>query len=104
MAKFKIVWTKFAEESLYEILEFYIIHNGNNAFSTKLYGEIISAIQTLELFPDLGKLNINTNYRELVLNRNSVYYKVKEDIIELLLVWDNRRNPAELITTLEGFF
>lgn len=102
MAKFKIIWTNFAEQSLYEILDFYLIQNKNNIFSVKLYNEIIKAVQILEDHPFTGKQNLFYNYRELVLERNSVFYNVINDNIEILMVWDNRRNPEELLAIFEN--
>jgi plasmid stabilization system protein ParE len=101
MAKFKIIWTEFAEQSLYEILEFYLIQNKNNIFSKKLYDEIINSIQILEDYPLSGKQSLFYNYRELILERNSVFYNIIKDSVEILMVWDNRRNPEELLNIFE---
>jgi plasmid stabilization system protein ParE len=102
VAKFKIIWTNFAEQSLYEILDFYLIQNKNNIFSKKLYNEIKNAVQILEDYPLSGKQSLFYNYRELILERNSVFYNVTKDNIEILMVWDNRRNPEELIAIFEN--
>lgn len=102
MAKFKIIWTNFAEQSLYEILYFYQIKNKNNIFSIKLYNEIIKAVQIREDYPFTGKQNLFYHYRELILERNSVFYNVINDNIEILMVWDNRRNPEELLAIFEN--
>lgn len=79
-----------------------MIQNKNSIFSIKLYNEIIKAVQILEDYPYTGKQNLFYNYRELVLERNSVFYNVTNDNIEILMVWDNRRNPEELLAIFEN--
>ena len=101
MASYKIEWTRTAELSLYEILDFYITQNNNTIYSTSLYEEIKTSIAILCDYPRVGKSINFQNYRELVLDRNSIFYRIKPETIEILLIWDNRREPKELYNKLK---
>ena len=101
MAQQKIVWSAKALASLTEILLFYKKQNGNTHYSKKLYHQIKQSVLILTDFPKAGKLTDMSQIRELVLNRNSLFYQVTETQINIVLVWDNRRNPQELFEALQ---
>jgi plasmid stabilization system protein ParE len=47
--------------------------------------------------PRMGALVSNRPYRKLVIHANvSIYYLVANDVIRILLCWDNRSDPNEL--------
>jgi plasmid stabilization system protein ParE len=96
MAKFEIKWNNNAEESLRQILEFYFIQNGSVEYSLKLHDEIIEGIDVLKKFPNAGKQINYKDIYELVFARNSVFYRIEQSTIFILLVWDNRQNPEKL--------
>jgi len=96
MAEFEIKWNDKAEESLRQILEFYLVQNDSAEYSLKLHNEIIVGIEVLKKFPNAGKqINYKDIYK-LVFARNSVFYRIEQSTIFILLVWDNRQNPEKL--------
>ena len=96
MVEFKIKWNDKAEESLRQILDFYLIQNSSAEYSLKLYDEIIAGIEVLKKFPSTGKQINYKDIYELVFARNSVFYRIEQSTIFVLLVWDNRQNPENL--------
>ncbi|MFA9213724.1 MAG: type II toxin-antitoxin system RelE/ParE family toxin [Candidatus Methylacidiphilales bacterium] len=102
MAEKKIIWTEKAKTSLFVILDFYEKQNGSKSFSEKLFGEIISETKILSNYDSLGKKTDFKNIRELVLNRNSIFYTETHESINIILVWDNRRNPKECYDLLKN--
>ncbi len=100
MASFKIKWTTRAQISLNLILEFYIDQNGNANYSLALLKEIENGINILIDFPLSGKSIGFFDIRELVFERNSVFYHVLDNEVHILLIWDNRQNPDSLIKLL----
>ena len=96
MAEFKIKWNDKAEESLRQILDFYFIQNGTAEYSLKLHDEISVGIEVLKRFPNSGKQINYKDIYELVFARNSVFYRIEQSTIFILLVWDNRQNPKKL--------
>lgn len=102
MAQRKIIWSTLAIASLRDILLFYKIQNGNNDYSNKLLHQIKESVLLLGAFPNAGKSTSMYEIRELVLKRNSVFYLVASNQINIVLVWDNRRNPDELFAILNS--
>ncbi len=96
MVEFEVKWNDKAEESLRQILDFYFVQNGSAEYSLKLYDEIIAGIEVLKKFPKAGKLINYKDIYELVFARNSVFYRIEQSTIFILLVWDNRQNPEKL--------
>lgn len=79
------------------ILKYWILHNGSDSYSKKINNEI-KKIQTLLLKnPKLGTPSEIENIRFVLVLRNfSMYYQIKENQIQILSLWDNRRNPEDL--------
>ncbi len=96
MVEFEVKWNDKAEESLRQILDFYFVQNGSAEYRLKLYDEIIAGIEVLKKFPKAGKLINYKDIYELVFARNSVFYRIEQSTIFILLVWDNRQNPEKL--------
>jgi plasmid stabilization system protein ParE len=92
----KIIWSKKTTEQLDEILTYYLERNGNNIFSSKLYKQIIKSTKILSKQPYLGKQSEDKNLRILNIDVYLIFYEILENHIEILIVWDGRRNPEEL--------
>ncbi len=101
MASFSLRWTTKARISLNSILEFYLIQNGNAIYSVALAGEIEKGVKILCKHPLSGKSICLQDIHELVFERNSVFYRIVNQEIHILLVWDNRKNPELLKQLLE---
>jgi hypothetical protein len=102
MVERKIIWTEKAKNSLFLILDFYENQNGNNIYSEKLFSELIEKSNLLANYTFLGKKNEYLEIRELVIDRNSLFYTETKDTINIILVWDNRRNPSECYDLLKN--
>lgn len=102
MVEKKIIWTEKAKKSLFLILDFYEIQNGNNIYSEKLFSEIIERTNILTNYSFSGKKTDYLEIRELVIDRNSLFYTETKDTINIILVWDNRRNPSECYYLLKN--
>jgi hypothetical protein len=83
------------------MLFFYKIQNGNSIYSRKLLVHLKKSIKILEEFPFTGKHTSLNTIRELVLGRNSVFYKLEDEKVYILLVWDNRMDAKYLLKKLE---
>lgn len=102
MAEKKIIWTEKAKNSLFLILDLYEIQNGNNIYSEKLFSDLIEKSNLLANYTFLGKKTEYLEIRELVIDRNSLFYTETKDTINIILVWDNRRNPSECYNLLKN--
>ena len=100
MAK-RVIWTNTAREARRNILEYWIIHNGSKAYSkklSKLFKKKISLIQSEHY---QGKPTDFKNVRVSLVRNFSIFYKTNEDSVIIVGIWDNRRNPDDLLKNLE---
>jgi toxin YoeB len=96
MAERKIIWTQEASISLIEILSYFVERNKSKTYSVKLKTEIKKTVNLLSKQPLLGKETDFEGVRELIHEVYQIYYRVSEQEISILLVWDGRRNPDDL--------
>ena len=94
---YKIVWTSIAEADLENVityLEDNWTHRELNKFSKNL-DKIITLIKNNpQTFP---KSNFKINVRRAVVNKqNTLYYRKKENSVEILRLFDNRKNISSL--------
>ena len=94
---FSIRWELKAIEEQNTIFDFWNKHNKSKVYSRKILKEIKLLENLLLKNPDLGTLTDFCGIRKVViLSKFSLFYSVDGQIIHILSVWDNRRNPDEL--------
>ena len=96
---FKIVWTLRSREDLRDIATF--IASDNPPAALKLGGLIFARVDTLEKFPELGRVvpeRNQPNIREIVVKNYRIVYRVhqKEKFLEILRVWHGARGEPEI--------
>ena len=101
MAARKVIWSQNATGQLNEILNYYLERNGNNAYGSKLYKRIISTARTLSTQSLIGKKTEHENIRVLAIGYYLMFYELSEKQVEVLIIWDGRRNPKQLIKLLK---
>ena len=100
MAK-RIVWTNTAKKARREILEYWIKRNGSNTYSKKISKLVRIKVALLESGHYLGKPTDFKDVRVSLVSHFSIFYKVAEKEIIIVGIWDNRRNPDDLLANLE---
>ena len=97
MVERKIIYSKKASQTLRNILSFYNRRNGSNLYSLKLAKELETLIFLLANNPFLG---IQTDYsdtvRYLIRSNFKIFYEINPQSIDILMIWDTRRNPDDL--------
>ncbi len=96
MAKRKVVWTTEAKLSFKEILDYYIERNGNKKYSSSISRRIRKLISYISSYNLIGKSTDEPGIRVIIYNNYEIFYQLSEDEIEVLLIWDSRRNPKDL--------
>ncbi len=96
MVKRKIIWSPDANLDFYNILEFFHKRNGNKIYSKKLYFKIRKSVRLLKQNPLLGIQTDDENIRCIFEGNYAIFYKLIEDTIHILSVWDCRQNPDDL--------
>jgi toxin ParE1/3/4 len=100
--KYKIVWTRSAEQDLNQIIE-YILDNEDINNAKKIYEKMKSRIKLLgenpeqgRVVPELQSLKIKI-YREVIITPWRIIYKIDNNKVYILLVIDGRRNLEDLL-------
>ena len=96
MVKRKIVWSSRAELDLFEISDYYYKRNGNKTFSNKLNSSFRKSIKLLEEHADIGHQSDVLHIKNIIEGNFSIFYEIKSETIEIITLWDNRQNPANL--------
>lgn len=97
----RIVWTNTARKARREILEYWIKHNGTNAYSKNISKLFRIKVALLQSGHYLGKPTDFNDVRVSLVSHFSIFYKVREEEITILGIWDNRRNPDDLHKNIE---
>jgi len=92
----RIIWSDKAEKVFREILEFYYKRNGTKTYSKKLNSEIKKLINLLKKQAFIGKITDNKSIRVLIKGDFKIFYRVEQNEIIILMVWDCRQDINEL--------
>ena len=92
----RVIWSERAKNERREILEFWRKHSGNKTFSKKLSKEFREATNLLSRFNYLGIKTDESGIRMTVVRHYLIFYQVQEQHIQIITLWDSRRNPDTL--------
>ena len=95
MAK-RVIWSLRAKSERREILEYWFKRNGNKNYSRKLARELRETIDYIAQNNYLGRATDEINIRVTVCRYYQIFYEITEENLEILSVWDSRRNPDDL--------
>ncbi len=98
---YKTIISRFAEDDLFEILDYY--KSINFEFAETLLGAIEDKIKKLKSFPEQGRIvpeleqqNI-IDYRELIQGHYRIIYAIQASTVMVHTIIDSRRNLEDLI-------
>ena len=97
----KVFWTETAVKLRNQIFEYWNNRNQSTAYSKKLRITINRNVQILKKQPFIGKKTDYESVRELVMGHFSILYKFDDKQIIVVAFWDNRQDPAILLTILQ---
>jgi toxin YoeB len=95
MAK-KIIWSVRSQKDIIDILNYWNIKTGSNKYSYRLYNEFLRASERIAEFTNIGKTTEILNTRYIIRENYKVFYRLDEKHIEILTIFDSRRNPKDL--------
>lgn len=96
MAKREVRWTLRAINDKLAIYKYWNKHNKSTAHSTKLDKLLNEAARLLSNHPYLGPPTDFEDVRVKNLRDYQLFYKVADDSITILAVWDSRQDPQNL--------
>jgi plasmid stabilization system protein ParE len=98
---YNVWWSETAENDLVSIIEY--IARENPLQASKIFAEIKKRAESLNAFPDRGRMVLElqnqgiTLYRELIIGPWRVIYRVSEDSVYVLSVLDSRQNVEDIL-------
>lgn len=95
MAK-RIKWSSHAVADRIQILDYWYKRIGNKNYSKKLDKSLKEIILKLADFPKLGRKLNNQEVHFFVKDSYQIFYMENKETIEILHIWDSRRNPDDL--------
>lgn len=95
MAK-KITWSQTAQNDRKKILVYWKKRNKSNTYSIKLFELFKEAVNTISIYPEIGKATNNENIRFVVVRDYLLFYERNPETIRILRIWDSRQNPDSL--------
>lgn len=102
MAK-RLIWSPLARKIRKEILQYWILRNKSKYYSQKLNVLFENSAQQIADFPYSG-ISVSDNiYRGKLIKDYYILYKIKDDSIEILFIWDTRKDPANLLKLIKNF-
>jgi len=101
--KRRIKWTQNSKLEVNIIINFFNNRNGSNRYSHYLKGEIKDTLKLVAAQPMIGYSTEYPHIRQaLVIDDYSIFYHHSDELITVLVFWDNRRDPARLAYTLRN--
>jgi len=102
MAK-RLVWSPIAKQIRKEILKYLILRNKSKRYSKKLNNLFENSAQQIA---DLSYSGISISgklYRGKLIKDYYLLYKISDDSVEILFIWDTRKDPADLLNLVKNF-
>lgn len=96
----RLIWSKHSLQNKKEIFDYWNETNGNKNYSKKLNEEFNKIVDLIALFPKIGRKVENHDARFVTKGDYLIFYKLNiskvQLDIEILHIWDNRRDPDNL--------
>jgi toxin YoeB len=94
MAK-EIRWSLRADQDRLDILEYWTNRNRSTAYSIKLDKLFRASLVQIVEHPESGKPTNFQFVRIKIVRDYLIYYQITPDHIEIITIWDSRRNPKK---------
>lgn len=95
MAKKEIKWTLKAIHDKLGILEYWIERNKSKTYSEKLNRLFENSVESISNHPEQGKKSEYKNSRIKIIQHYLIFYRISEHNIEIIRIWDSRRDPKK---------
>jgi plasmid stabilization system protein ParE len=96
MVRHQVIWSRKANNKLFEILEFYAQRNKSKTYSIKLYQRFKKELSILKKQPEIGIKTEIESVRGLIIENFILFYEFKNETIIVYTLWDCRQNPNDL--------
>jgi len=94
MAKRTVRWSERSINDKLMVFSYWIERNQSIAYPVKLENLFNDALETVAIFPFSGRATEVKNVRMVIVRNYKLIYRISEKLIEIITVWDSRRNPS----------
>ena len=99
--KYKVAWAEIAQYDLKQIIDYTAVDSpGNASRILHKFKQKVSALYTMpdrgRIVPELKEQGIHT-YREIIIARWRVIYRISDTTVFVLSVFDSRRNVEDVL-------
>jgi len=91
----EVRWSSRATQEWVEILNYWTKRNKSNTYSLKLNRLVEESMDVVVKAPEIGKPVDEPLVRIKIVRDYLIYYRVSPDYIDILTIWDSRRNPKK---------
>ena len=96
MAPREIRWTLRATQDKLAIYEYWTNRNKSVLYAQKLEKLFNKAVQIASIYPSAGIKTDVIDVKIQIIKNYKIVYRIKENILEVLTIWDTRQNPKNL--------
>lgn len=96
MAEREVRWTLRSLKDKMLIYEYWLERNQSDAYPRKLERLFKKSMSFTARFPFAGKATELEDIRYRIVKDYKLFYSITDSTIEVLTVWDSRRNPQNL--------
>jgi len=93
---FRIVWTVPAQIERKRVLAYWLERTGSPLYSIKLDQRFRSTLKMLAREPLIGRPTTIPGVRVKSVGDHQLYYRIDQETILILTLWDCRRDPKRL--------
>jgi plasmid stabilization system protein ParE len=97
----RIEWTARALADLDDAFAY--LDDRNPEAAQRFFREMFRAVRALATHPEMGPVVFDLEpagvYRQLIRGYHRVFYRIEDEVVIVLRVWDSRRDPASLVVT-----
>lgn len=99
--KLTVIWTRTAENQLFNILEYWTNRNKSSKFSKQIFNKISDRIELLANNPLASKVTEIENVRLVFVNRFSLVFQMEGQYLKILALWDQSQDFDNLLQKLK---
>ncbi len=88
-----VIWHSKARAEFATILAFFRERNGSNDYSRRLLQGLRRKLEIVRVVPQMGEATGRPDERVMPYENYMVVYRIRPNEIEILAVWDARRDP-----------
>ena len=95
---YQVRWTENAVEDLEHLIQF-LQREWSSQSAEKFIEKVFYKIEIIQDLPNIGKQSekVPDTRRILITKQSSIYYSLKDEVITILNIFDNRQDPKKSI-------